>query len=129
MALDLDAIRRRLDHLALPVWQGSNAVWQLRHNRDHAIGMARDLLAEVERLRELLPWDGNEPPPWQEIAEGLARRLSAAETVVKKIRDDMHDDWQAIGDHQQPGPMLRHYRDRLTAAVDAYQATEGAGDE
>ena len=48
--LDLKEIRRRLDQLAQPVAQGSRAVWELAHNRDHAIDTARALLVAVARL-------------------------------------------------------------------------------
>lgn len=52
--VDLDAIRLRLDQLSQPVPQGAGALWQTRHDRDHAIGTARDLLAELARARSQL---------------------------------------------------------------------------
>jgi hypothetical protein len=50
--LDLATVREQLDAVTFPVWQGSGAGWELAARRDGAVGIARTLLAEVERLRE-----------------------------------------------------------------------------
>lgn len=116
--VDLDAIRLRLDQLSQPVPQGAGALWQTRHDRDHAIGTARDLLAELGRARSQLA------EAREALCQPGAIRCEAGKQAILSVSGTGHDSIaKVVAERDELLAALNRFRDGMDDADFDYAMT------